>query len=156
MIASLKAKAVVYVALAHLGLAFTLAAVFHAQAAGELGSTTLSLILVGVGLSYSAFLFSVLSVWLPLRPWIARYERCKSWHQWVLHELPTLLALVPVLLSALKTLKTAWNEIRDHQEKGDLNVQNLAEVARKFATEADNLSHQPSVELAKKRIRESA
>jgi hypothetical protein len=143
---SIKVKALVYVVLVHAGLAFAVTDLV-ASGAARPG------IMAGVALMYSAFLFSALSIWLPLRPWLKRYHFVRNWQHWVLNELPTILALIPVVLGALKILKSAWGEIKTYEEKGELNVKNLAHVAGKFAEQAEGLSKEPGVERVKKRIR---
>jgi hypothetical protein len=151
MIDLIKTKLMVYICLVHAGLIVFLITLFREDSVPA-GSATFMMLLLGVGLMYSAFLFSVLSIWLPARPWIARYERTKAWHTWILHEIPTILALVPVAIAALRILKASWNEIKGYQETGDLNVQNLALVAQKFAKEAESLAQQPGVEMVKSRL----
>lgn len=152
MIDLIKTKVMIYICLVHAGLVVFLLALFRADSVPA-GGATFMLLLLGVGLMYAAFLFSVLSIWLPARPWLARYERTKAWHTWILHEIPTILALIPVAIAALRILKASWNEIKVHQENGELNVQNLALVAQKFATEAESLAQQPGVEMVKSRLK---
>jgi hypothetical protein len=151
MIQAIKAKALIYICLVHLGLVVMMAALFHDYDA--LNRTTFSLLAVGAGLMYGSFLFAALSIWIPVQPWVARYQRTKAWREWILDELPTILALIPVAFLAVKLFKTAWGEIKTHKEKGDLDVSTLAGVAQKFATEAETLSKDPVVEMARKRLR---
>ena len=72
MIRSIKTKVLVYIGLMHAGLA--LAAIACLRAGSALDAGGLSLLVAGVGTMYAAFLFSALSIWLPLRPWLARYQ----------------------------------------------------------------------------------
>lgn len=151
MIQAIKAKALIYVCLVHLGLAIALGAFLHDYE--SLNRTSFVLLALGVGLMYGSFLFAALSIWIPIQPWVTRYQRAKAWREWVLDELPTILALIPVVILALKLFKTAWSEIKNHKDKGDLDVSTLAGVAQKFASDAEALSKDPVVEMAKKRIR---
>jgi hypothetical protein len=121
-----------------------------------LSNGTYGFLLGGVLVMYSGFLFAVLSVWWPLRPWLKRYQRARAWREWILHELPTLLALLPVLVTALKLLRSAWKDIKNQSESGDLGVAHLATVAKNFAEQAEELSRDPGVERIKRKIRESA
>jgi hypothetical protein len=154
VINSLKIKALFGFCLIHVGLTISLVALFRDDGAVFSGAT-FDLLLVGVCLMYGAYLFSVLSVWLELRPWIARIQRARNWRGWVLTELPTILALIPVVVAAIKVLRSSWSEIKDYQSKGELNLQNLASVAQKFAAEAETLAHAPAVEQAKKKLGET-
>lgn len=158
MIGAIKARAIVCVCLVHLGLILAIAALISETTRNggtQLSASTLALLEGGVLIMYSGFLFAVLSVWMPLRPWLKRYQRMRHWREWILHELPTILALVPVLVTALKLFRSAWSEIKTHQEAGDLGVTHLASVAQKFAQQAEELSRDPGVQRVKRKIRES-
>lgn len=158
MIGAIKARALMCVFLVHAGLA--LAVVAFVRESGRdggiaLSSGTLGLLLGGVVVMYCGFLMAALSVWLPLRPWFKRYQRARDWRNWVLHELPTLLALLPVLITALKLLRSAWSDLKSHTEAGDLGVSHLASVAKNFAKQAEELARDPGVERIKRKIRDS-
>jgi hypothetical protein len=150
---ALKTKALVHVILLHLGAALALAGLLRSGLLSE-DPVAFGCLLAGIGLMYGAFLYAVLSIWIPLRPWVARYQKTRNWQEWILNELPTIMALVPVILSALKLFQACWNELRTQQQSGDLNMQSLASVAQKFAREAEALSRDPSVENAKSRLRD--
>ena len=153
MIHSIKTKALVYAGLVHVGFIISLIALFR-EDGFTVGRATFDLLLLGACLMYSAFLFSALSIWIPLRPWLSRYQRARVWRTWIVQELPTILALIPVIITALQILKAAWNEIKDYKAKGELNVKNLATVAQKFADQAEGLSRDPVVETVKNHIKE--
>ncbi len=118
---------------------------------GQLETTSLTfwLLLVSVAMMYGAFLYAVLSIWMPIKPWLARYRRAQAWREWILLELPTLLALVPVLVSALNILREAWQDIKGMKSEGELNVANFSKVARKFAENAEGLTRDPALRNAK-------
>lgn len=153
MIESLKIKTLIGFSLVHVGLAISVVALFRDDGAVFSGST-FDLLLIGICLMYAAYLFSVLSVWLELRPWIARIRRAQNWRTWIFTELPTFLALIPVVISAINIFRSSWSEIKASQDKGELSVQSLAAVAQKFAAEAEVLASAPAVEQAKKRLGE--
>jgi hypothetical protein len=154
MINAIKARALVCVCLIHVGLILSLIGLSR-EGVSQLGGWTLGFMLAGTLVMYGGFLLAALSVWAPMRPWIKRYQRAREWREWILHELPTVLALIPVLMTALKLLRSAWDELKAHQQSGDLGVKHLATVAQKFADQAEELGRDPSLERVKRKLRES-
>jgi hypothetical protein len=155
-LSAIKVRAWICVGLLHLGLlvaAASLALAVHDG--GQASPWTLGGLGAGILVMYGAFAASVLSVWLPVRPWLRRYQRAREWREWILHELPTLLALIPVLVSAINILKAAWSEVREKQRAGESGLDHIGQVARKVAEQAEELSRDPGVELARKKIREA-
>ncbi len=92
MIGSLKLKALAYVCLVNAGFALFLYAILSDDYLRS-SHPTFNLLLLGGGLMYGATLYAALSIWLPMRPWIARYQKVRTWQSWILHELPTIMAL---------------------------------------------------------------
>lgn len=152
MLNQIKLKAYLVFGLVHAGLILSIYGLVRASEFIPKG-LALHWLIAGVALFYAGFLFAALSIYLPVRPWLSRANRLRQWRQWILQELPTILALIPIVLQAIQILKSAWKEVKSYKAQGQLDMKHLSKVARDLAEKAEALAEEPPVEPAKEKLR---
>jgi hypothetical protein len=144
MVQTIKLKVFIYFMLIHTGLGLGL---YGWRQAGSP-----AFLLWGLGVMYAAFVFSAVSIYWPLRPWLKRAHTLKNWRSWILYELPTILAIIPILIQAMHILRGAWKELKTHHENGELNATHLSTIAQKVAEQTEELAKEPKVEQLKSKL----
>ena len=113
---ALKLRAFIVGILVHLGLLFSVIALVQAARSGA-DTSLLYWLAAGITGFYGGFLTAVFFVVWPLLPWIRRARRILQWREWILEEIPKLMALVPVILQLIKSIQALWNELKTTSQK---------------------------------------
>jgi hypothetical protein len=111
VVEAIRLRALVVAVLVHLGLGLSLAGLIQAARSG-VESSALSWLIAGTILLYGSFLLAAFLIVWPILPWIRKARRLFQWREWILDELPRLLALLPALIQVLKLARDAWEELR--------------------------------------------
>ena len=62
---------------------------------------------IGFAGMYGSFVLGTWFVLVPALPWVRRARRISAWRTWLVEELPEILAMIPVIVQALRTIRDA-------------------------------------------------
>jgi hypothetical protein len=111
---AIQLRAFIVFTLIHLGLGlaiFQLASVWGDPALAP-HLPQLKLILTGLLGVYGGVLLGIFFIVWPMLPWIQRARRLQHWREWILEVLPEILATLPVIVQAARTLIKTWEEMK--------------------------------------------
>jgi hypothetical protein len=69
------------------------------------------LLVAGVAALYGAFVLAVAFIVIPAWPWVRRAQRLTHWREWIVEELPKIMAAIPVIIQFIRALRSALDEI---------------------------------------------
>jgi hypothetical protein len=131
---ALKLRMTLILILLHVGLAF--GAVGLWQSASLVPPSTWSWMALGLGCLYGAFLMTTLFVLIPAWPWMQRARKLKEWKTWAFEILPQVIALVPVLVTAYKVIRAAWQQYEKTGDFKHLDPDHIGEQIREMKNKA--------------------
>ncbi len=104
---TLQFRAAIVFAMIHLGLVASLVALVQEARAG-VDTGALYWMIAGIVGLYGGVLAGVFFVVGPALPWVRRARRVMTWKDWVLDDLPKLVALIPVFIALIRAARGAW------------------------------------------------
>ncbi len=104
---TLQFRAAIVFAMIHLGLVAALVALVQEARAG-VDTGALYWMIAGIVGLYGGVLAGVFFVVGPALPWVRRARRVMTWKDWVLDDLPKLVALIPVFIALIRAARGAW------------------------------------------------
>ncbi len=136
---SIKVKALLVFFIIHVGFAFALYSMFKLWSEGTFPQPhVLYTLTFGTLALYGGMCLGLFFVYLPVAPWIRRANRIKHWKEWIIQELPTLLALVPIIAGLYQIFKAGWKELKTAHHSGALDLQKFSEVTSKVVEQTQS------------------
>lgn len=137
MLRTIKIKAFLVFATIHAGLFLSCFALWKIAEAPPAQKQLFLFLVSGTAAMYGGLLLGVAFLYLPLAPWLRRLQYFLGWRRWILDELPTLIALVPVIAGVVHILRAAWSELKGHHRKGSLDLSHFSKIARRVAEQTE-------------------
>jgi hypothetical protein len=137
MIRSIKLKTYFTFALIHFGLFFSVYWFFKLSELQMSHPEYWHYALFGSVAMYGGVVAGALFLYIPLAPWIRRIGRLLNWRNWLIEELPTLIALVPVAAAFIHILRSAWKEVKHYHRAGKLDAKAFSHIARRVADQTE-------------------
>ncbi|HRK01488.1 MAG TPA: hypothetical protein PLH57_02390 [Oligoflexia bacterium] len=151
MFDSIRLKSFLVFALVHAGF-ITLGVSLHKLSGTTPANPAMTWAIIGLAVAYFGFVLGSAFLYLPFVPWIKRYHFLANWREWIWAELPTLLALIPLILALGKVAQNAWAELKRHHRRDELDLQKFAKIVSHFADQANGVlqEEEPSASRANK------
>ncbi len=106
LLQKLRLRTALVIGVSHLGLAVSIYALIELRASGAPVHLVYTLALGVVGI-YSGLVLGLAFVVLPILSWVRTARKLMNWKEWILDELPTILAQVPKWIDAFQEVRGA-------------------------------------------------
>lgn len=127
---SIRSKGILVILTIHAGFAMLAYGLYHSMTVWSAA---------GGALAYAGFLMAAVFLYMPVAPWLKRYQALAHWQEWIWRELPLLLSLIPLVLALGKAVQHAWAELKQAHGKDELDVEKFAKIITQVADQADAL-----------------
>jgi len=104
LLLKLRLRTALVIGVSHLGLAVSIYALIELRASGAPVHLVYTLALGVVGI-YSGLVLGLAFVVLPILSWVRTARKLMNWKEWILDELPTILAQVPKWIDAFQEIR---------------------------------------------------
>ncbi len=135
----MKTKAYFVATILHVGIGMLVYGLSQLAGDPHVPQDAVRLLALGTLATYGSVVIAVAFVYVPLAPWIRRASAVANWRRILWKELPTILALVPIVMGLYKILKKAWTEIKTGHTNGHLDLEKVSAVVTQVAADTESL-----------------